>query len=83
MKPSKFLENVQRNPRRVIPFRDFERLLGAFGFILQRTRGSHRAYKRAGVPELLTIQPKGGDARPYQVRKFLDMIEQFQLELDE
>lgn len=83
MKPSKILENVQRYPRRVISFRDFEKLLTAFGFALQRTRGSHRAYKRPGVPELLTIQPKGTDARPYQVRKFLDMIGQFQLELDE
>lgn len=83
MKPSKIYEEVQRYPRRVISFRDLERLLATFGFVLQRTRGSHRAYKRPGVPELLTIQPKGHDARPYQVRKFLDIIEQFQLELDE
>lgn len=83
MKPSKIFENVRRYPRRVISFREFERLLAAFGFIVQRTRGSHRAYKHPGVPELLTIQPHGKDARPYQIRKFLDMIEQFQLELDE
>lgn len=83
MKPSKIYEHVQRFPRSVISFRDFERLIVAFGFVLQRTRGSHRAYKRADVPELLTIQPKGNDAQPYQVRKFLYMIEQFQLELDE
>ena len=83
MKPSKIYEDLQRNRRRIIPFRDFERLIAAFGFTLERTRGSHRAYKHPHVPDVLTIQPKGGDAPPYQVRKFLDMIEQFRLELDE
>lgn len=79
----KIFENVQRYPHRILSFRDFERLLAAFGFVVQRTRGSHRAYKHPSVPELLTIQSHGNDARPYQVRKFLDMMRQFQLELDE
>lgn len=83
VKPLKLYEKLQQSPTAVISFRDFERLLLAFGFVLQRTRGSHRAYKHVDVPELLTVQPKGTDAKPYQIRKFLDMIRQFGLELDE
>ena len=40
------------------------------------------AYKHRDIAELLTVQPKGKDAKPYQIRKFLDMMEQFGLELD-
>jgi len=83
VKPAKLYEKLQQSPNPVIAFRDFERLLVAFGFALQRTRGSHRAYKHRDAPELLTVQPKGKDAKPYQIRKLLDMIEQFELELDE
>ena len=81
--PAKLYAKLAQSPKQIVAFRDFERLLGAFGFVLQRTRGSHRAYKHRDVSELLTVQPKGKDAKPYQIRKFLDMIEQFGLELDE
>jgi predicted RNA binding protein YcfA (HicA-like mRNA interferase family) len=82
-KASALFERLQRSRHRVVAFRDLEKLLLAFGFVLERTRGSHRAFKHRNVPDVLTIQPKGKDAQPYQVRKFLDMIEQFHLELDE
>ena len=83
VKPLRLYEKLQQSPNLVIAFRDFERLVLAFGFVLHRTRGSHRAYKDRNVPELLTVRPKGKDAKPYQIRKFLDMMEQFGLELDE
>jgi predicted RNA binding protein YcfA (HicA-like mRNA interferase family) len=82
-KPSELHAALQTNPSQIIAFRDFERLLVAYGFVLKRIRGSHRAYKHPVVPELLTIQPRGKDARPYQVRRFLDMTERFGLEVNE
>jgi predicted RNA binding protein YcfA (HicA-like mRNA interferase family) len=83
VKPAKLYAKLAESPKQIVGFRDFERLLVSFGFTLQRTRGSHRAYKHRAVPELLIVQPKGKDAKPYQIRKFLDMTEQFGLELDE
>lgn len=83
VKPAILYAKLLQSPKQIVAFRDFERLLVAFGFVLHRTRGSHRAYKHRDVPELLTVQPKGKDAKPYQIRKFLDMREQFELELDE
>ena len=48
----------------------------AFGFTLRRTRGSHKQYQHANVPELLTITEHGKDASGYQVRLLLDMVEE-------
>ena len=65
-----------------INFRDFERLLTALGFRLDRTSGSHRIYLHPRVPRPLSIQPFGKDAKPYQVRQLRDMIREFELRLD-
>ena len=58
------------NPGGTISFRDFERLLKAFGFTLERTKGSHRQYIHPEVPSVLTVLPEGRDAKHYQVRSF-------------
>lgn len=83
MNPSKLYERLVDAPGRPIPFRDFERCLIGFGFRHVRTRGSHRSYRHPAVEEILTIQPKGKDAQPYQVRKFLAMVREFDLEPDD
>ncbi len=79
-KPDKLYEQLLRDPRRPLSFRDFEKLLRAFGFVEVRIRGSHRSYKHPAAATLLIIQPRGSDAKPYQQRQFLDMIEEYGLE---
>ncbi len=66
-----------------ISFREFEQLLRAFGFEEVRQRGSHRIYEHAGCGQSLTIQPDGNRAAPYQVRQFLDIVEEYRLSLDD
>lgn len=68
---------------RNIRFREFQRLIEAFGFGFVRTRGSHHMYSHPGIPELLNIQDDGGQAKPYQVRQFLQLIERHRLLLPE
>jgi len=68
--------------RAAMRFADFERILKAFGFALERVNGSHRIYKHAEVPRRLSIQPRGGQAKPYQIDQFLDIIEEFGLEIE-
>jgi predicted RNA binding protein YcfA (HicA-like mRNA interferase family) len=82
VKPAKLYEKLQRSPNSVIAFRDFERLLIAFGFTRERSVGSHFHYSHSDVPSLLTVNP-GRDAKRYQVRRFLDIIEEFGLGMDE
>ncbi len=60
-------------------FTDFERILVAFGFTLDRIAGSHHIYKHPDVPRPLSIQPRGGQAKPYQIDQFLDMVQEFRL----
>ncbi len=67
--------------RRVVPFEDFARLLAAFGFQLKRTRGSHHIYVHPRAVRPLSVQPRGGEAKPYQVAQFLAMVEEFGLRM--
>jgi len=74
---------ILANPRASISFREFERLLIAFGFTLDRITGSHRNYKHPAAPRPLSIQPRGKMAKPYQIDQFLAMVQDFGLTLDE
>lgn len=82
-KPSKLYERLLANPNSVISFRDFERLLRAFGLELDRTIGSHRQYVHPDVPRSFPVQPSGKDAKRYQVREFLELVERYGLHLGE
>jgi predicted RNA binding protein YcfA (HicA-like mRNA interferase family) len=82
-KPSKLYEQLVANPGTIISFRDFERLLRAFGFELDRTVGSHRQYIHPKVPRSFPVQPSGKDAKRYQVRQFLELVDAYGLHLEE
>jgi len=67
-----------------VRFDDLLGLLEAFGFELKRISGSHPVYKHPAVPHLLLLQPTdAGQAKPYQVRQLLKLIEEYELVLDE
>lgn len=64
-------------------FRDFQRILEAFGFALDRINGSHHNYRHPRVSRPLSVQPRGNMAKPYQIQQFLDIVEEFGLKMDE
>jgi predicted RNA binding protein YcfA (HicA-like mRNA interferase family) len=64
----KLYANLLANPGQVLAFRDFIAVIEAFGFSHARTKGSHRSYVHPQCPKLLVIQPKGKEAKRYQVR---------------
>ena len=80
---AKLYARLVADPKTVTRFDDFTRLLKAFGFILNRTRGSHQVFVHPDCPRPLVLQPLGKDAKRYQVGQFLDMIEEYGLKLDE
>lgn len=82
-KPLKLYHQLLANRTAVISFRDFERLLRAFGFELDRTVGSHRQYVHPDIPRAFPVQPAGKDAKRYQVREFLELVERYGLHLGE
>ncbi len=45
--------------------------------------GSHHIFVHKNIPELLNIQEVGGEAKPYQVRQFLRLVERYNLKMGE
>jgi predicted RNA binding protein YcfA (HicA-like mRNA interferase family) len=70
-KASAIYERMQRSPQKALRFRDFERVLVAFGYGCVRQRGSHRVFEHPAVPRPLIIQPRRSDAKPTSSRSFL------------
>ena len=66
-----------------VRFADMIRLAEGFGFRLARTQGSHHILVHADVPRPLSLQEVGGQAKPYQVRQFLKLVEQYSLSLED
>ena len=56
-------------------------LVEAFGFRLSRIKGSHHIFVHPQVQELVNLQNVGGKAKPYQIRQFLRLVEQYNLAL--
>jgi hypothetical protein len=64
-------------------FEEFVTLVEAFGFRLSRVQGSHHIFVHAEIPELLNLQNVEGQAKPYQIRQFLRLVERYNLNLGE
>ncbi len=83
MKPRQLLARLSEGSSKNVRFDDFASLVSAFGFRLSRTRGSHNIFIHAQVDELVNIQNAGGEAKPYQIRQFLRLIERYNLTLED
>ena len=81
-KKRKLLEKILTGTKNV-SFDDMVTLIQAFGFRLSRINGSHHIFIRSDIPEPINIQDFGGKAKPYQVKQFLQLIEQYNLQLGE
>ena len=79
---AKLYERLLANPKLSISFRDFEKLLRAFGFEQDRTKGSHVIWVHPKVPRPLPVQPEGKDAKRYHVREFLELVEEHGLYIE-
>ncbi len=82
MKPRKLLEKILGGSLNV-SFADMRRLVEAFGFRLARVSGSHHIFTRPDVPELVNLQNARGKAKPYQIRQFLKLVEEYNLKLED
>ena len=82
MNKRKLLEKIYNNKKNV-KFNDFIIIVEAFGFSQIRTKGSHYIYARNDVYDLVNIQNEKGEAKPYQVTQFLNIIEKFNLKLED
>jgi predicted RNA binding protein YcfA (HicA-like mRNA interferase family) len=82
MNKRKLLQKVLEGSRNV-RFADMVSLVEAFGFHLARTDGSHHIFTHPGVAELVNLQNVNGQAKPYQVRQFLRLVERYNLDMED
>ena len=63
-----------------ISFSDFLKLAKAFGFELDRIRGSHHIILHPKINFTLSIQPKNNNqAKSYQIKQLLETIKEYKL----
>jgi predicted RNA binding protein YcfA (HicA-like mRNA interferase family) len=80
MKKRKLLEKALTGSKNM-RFSDMITLVEAFGFRLSRVSGSHHIFVHPQVRELVNLQNVDGQAKPYQIRQFLQLVERYNLEL--
>ena len=81
MKPDKLLARIHSGGVANVRFRDAQRLVVALGFELIEIKGSHHIYGRPGTPEQINLQSVKGQAKPYQLKQILVLVERHQLPL--
>ena len=74
MNPRPLYARIVRGEVQNVDFGDFVRLLRAFGFEPDGTRGSHRFFRHQ-TGSRLNLQVRAGQAKDYQIRQFLELVE--------
>lgn len=82
MRKKKLLEKALSGSKN-IRFSNMVTLVEAFGFQLSRIKGSHHIFNHPDVVEQINLQSVKGQAKPYQVRQFLKLVEQYNLTLED
>ena len=80
MNPRKLLERALRAPQN-FRFSEACALTEAFGFRLSRISGSHHIFVHPSIPELINLQEVHGQAKPYQIKQLLQLVERHNLVL--
>ena len=81
MKNEKTLQKILGGSKN-IRFEEMVALVESFGFRLSRIKGSHRIFVRDGITELVNLQEVDGEAKPYQIKQFLRLVEKYNLHME-
>ena len=83
MKRKKLLKRLSEGHLRNVAFGDVVTMVEGFGVRLVRMNGSHHIFSHPDVAELANLQDVKGEAKPYQIRQFLRLVEKYNLKLEE
>ena len=81
MDKRKLLIRLARGELANVTFGDACRLLEGLGFELRRVSGSHHVFAHPDITELLNLQSVSGQAKPYQLRQLMRLVERYDLRL--
>jgi predicted RNA binding protein YcfA (HicA-like mRNA interferase family) len=83
MDERKLLKRLASGAVANVAFSDLRRLAEALGFELNRVSGSHHVFTHAGVPQIINLQSVKGQAKPYQIRQLMRLVERYDLKLED
>lgn len=83
MNRRRLLRRLSRGALRNVRFAELTDLVQGFGFRLARARGSHHIFTHPAIPGLINLQEVSGEAKPYQIRQFLRLVERYNLSLED
>jgi predicted RNA binding protein YcfA (HicA-like mRNA interferase family) len=83
MKRRKLLKRLSEGQLKNVAFGDMISMVEGFGFRLDRISGSHHIFLHPAVQELVNLQEVKGEAKPYQIRQFLRLVERYDLRLED
>lgn len=83
MNRKKLLRRLASGSVHNVAFNDMVSLVKGFGFRLSRINGSHHIFAHPAIQELVNLQDVDGEAKPYQIRQFLRLVERYNLPLED
>ncbi len=83
MKLRRLVKRLSAGSLQNVAFSDMVKLVEGFGFKLARVSGSHHIFTHPDIPELINLQEVKGEAKPYQIRQVLRLLERYNLKLEE
>jgi len=82
MKKKKLFQKILSGSKN-IKFQEAVGCAEMFGFQLDRISGSHHIFVHPDIPELINLQNVKGKAKPYQIKQLIQIIERFDLQMEE
>ncbi|MBI4338955.1 MAG: type II toxin-antitoxin system HicA family toxin [Chloroflexi bacterium] len=83
MNRRRLLRRLLRGALNNVAFGDMMNLMEGFGFTCSRVSASHHIFVHSDIPEMLNLQSVGGEAKPYQIRQVLKVVERYNLQLED
>ena len=83
MNRRRLLRRLSQGSVHNVAFDDLVDLLEGLNFRLVRTSGRHHVFSRLDIPEIVNVQPLRGEAKPYQIRQLLRLVERYNLQLED
>ncbi len=83
MKRRRLLKRLSKGRLKNVAFGDMINMVQGFGFQSARVSGSQHIFTNPGIPELVNLQEVKGEAKPYQIRQFLRLVERYNLKLED
>ena len=81
MDERKLLARLARGAVTNVAFGDLSKLAERLGFELCRVSGSHHLFAHPDIPQLINLQSVRGQAKPYQIRQLMRLVERYDLRL--